>query len=113
LRLFSSDASAKFEPALAKGTVTITLSGFPAAFESPAGQNRVAIGTLTAELAVSGTQVTATTISGLPGYTGTMAGELVGERAMALAFQLRASDGSVVWGIVALDNESCQGCWDY
>lgn len=113
LRLFSSDASATFQTTQAKGTVTLTLSGYTAPFVDQTAPDRVDIGTVTAELAVNGSQVTATTISGLPGYTGTMSGEIVGQRAMALAFQLHAADGSVVWGIVALDNESCQGCWDY
>ncbi|MGX7952446.1 hypothetical protein ACWPM1_07745 [Tsuneonella sp. HG249] len=112
-RLFQSYAEATFDTALGVGIVKLHLGGYPSIFESPTTQTISQIAIVEAALAVNGDQLSASTVSGLGGYAGTMSGMLVGQQAMALVFHLQASDGSVVWGIVALDNESCSGCWDY
>ena len=89
------------------------LEGYAAPFPDFSTESRAALGTVTANLSVTGTQVIATGITGLTGYSGTITGKLVGADGMILVFELHDSSGNVVWGSAAMDNPTCTGCWDY
>jgi len=113
IRLFPSQVTATINPATGTGTLQVNLAGYSNAFSDFSGQIVLPMQPFTANLTVNGTQVVGSSISGLNGYSGTMAGELVGQRGMALAFELHNSFGEVVWGVIALNDGACQGCWDY
>lgn len=112
-RLIKSSADATMNFAAGSGTLSILLKGYPDAFGPLAGQAQGTIGSLTANLTLTGTTVTAANVTGPAGYSGTMQGELVGATGMALAFQLRNATGEVIFGAVALDGAAGRGAWDY
>lgn len=113
LRLIRSSADVTMDFAANSGTLSLVLRGYPDAFAPLTGQTQTTIGTLTANLTVSGTTVTATGVTGPAGYTGTVQGELVGATGMALAFQLRNAGGDVIWGAVAVDGATGRAAWNY
>ncbi len=113
LRLVKSSADVTMNFAAGTGTLSVVLKGYPNAFAPLTGQTQTTIGTLTANLTVSGTTVTASGVTGPSGYTGTAQGELVGATGMALAFQLRNPGGDVIWGAVAVDGAPGRAAWNY
>lgn len=112
-RLIKSSADVTMNFAAGTGTLSLTLKGYPDAFAPLTGQTQTTIGTLTANLTLNGTQVTASNVAGPAGYTGTIQGELVGATGMALSFQLRNAGGDVIWGAVAVDGSPGRAAWNY
>lgn len=111
-RLYSSNATAVMDLATRTGKLTLELFAYSQAFGDFTKLQRNRLLPITADLTVSGTQVTGSNLTGWSGYSGTLTGHLVGVRGMALAFEMH-SGSDVVWGAIALDDPSCSGCWDY
>jgi hypothetical protein len=112
-RLFPSKVTATMDPVSGTGTIALNLASYSSPFTDFSKQTAGALLPITANLAVNGTHVTANSVTGFPGYTGAMSGELVGQRGMALVFELHNAAGDVIWGAIALDDPSCKGCWDF
>ena len=112
-RLYGSVVDATVNSAAGTGTLTMELTAYASAFPDLAAQTPTPVGKVTANLIFADGQVTASGITAPAGFTGTIAGEIVGPDGLILVFEFRDAAGSVIWGAAALDNFVCRGCWDY
>jgi hypothetical protein len=100
-RLFPSRADATLNNDTGAGTVQIALNATSNTFTDILA-TPVPIGTVSANFTLSGSQIPATPLTGLPGYTGTVSGQPTGSDGMILVFRLSDAAGNLIWGAAAL-----------